>query len=186
MAVGGLEKAISSVSHPSSNPLAKPATNIPTHSHQSHTQRHSEETLIAKRGGKQLMRKARANLGTVLLSEETGGFVHSLAAERDRSNRTTCLHTTKKASHRRRGTGEQCSLLQRAQHRPQATFPCKVLSPAPAEEMSPPEGQLLAGSHTYFPPMQPPCLHSLVACLLFSVFPAHHRLQDPLLSPTSM
>lgn len=47
------------------------------------------------------MRKARANLGTVLLSEETGGFVCSLAAEHARNNRATCLHTTKKASHRR-------------------------------------------------------------------------------------
>lgn len=81
------------------------------------------------------MRKARANLGTVLLSEETGGFVHSLAAEHARNNRATCLHTTKKASHRRLGTGEQeqRSLLQRTWHTPCYKKPAQTPSHLPVQ-----------------------------------------------------
>lgn len=135
VAVGGLEKAFSSVSHPSSNPLAKPATNIPTRSHEYHTQTHSEETLIAKREGKRLTWRAGANLGTVLLCEETGGFACSSDAEHARSNRATYLHATKKASHPRRGTGEkeQCSPLQRARHTPRYKKPAQSLSHLPMQ-----------------------------------------------------
>lgn len=187
MAVGGLEKAISSVSHPSSNPLAKPATNIPTHSHESHTQTHSEETLIAKRGGKQLTRRAGANLEQyfsvrrqaglcTLWMQSMPGATGPLVSTPPRRHPTggEALGSRSNA-HCCRGHGTPH--VTKNQHRPRATFPCEVLSPAPAEEMSPPEGQPSAGVTYLFPTHAAP-LPSFTSCM-FAVFCVPGSPQTP-------
>lgn len=192
VAVGGLEKAFSSVSHPSSKPLAKPETNIHTRSHESHAQTQVAEKLSFSHFPS-LREKRSGSRGEPGLTWEQyfsarrrgGCMLLRCRARQEQQGHLSPYHQEGVPPEARpwgagamltAAEGMAHSVLRKTSTVPEPPSRARFCHPHQLRRCHFLRASRWLGSHTDFPPTQTPCLHSLVAHLLFSVFPAHFRI----------
>lgn len=188
MAEGGLEKAFSSVIHPSSNPPIKTRNQHPYPDHESHTQTHGEETLIARRGGKGVTRRTWEQY---CLCDETGGLcrLFSCRACQERHGRLSPRHQEGiPPAARHWGPGAMLTAAEGTHtphHKKNSTVPER---PSHAwschpHQLSTPEGHPLAGVTDLFPTRAHPMPAFTSCTFAASVFPDHRTRHIPICHP---